>query len=369
MQVEKKKISWSYSKLKLYQECPRAFKFRYIDKIETPASKISIAGKLAHRCFNLYTEYLVKHRLKTDMSIMPQIVEYVLSSANVYEDELIKEVEILADNFTRGFVLNLDTFYGAELKLAIDEKGNEVKWKDSNAFFRGILDRIDIEDNRVLVTDYKTGWEIIKDKAQLETYAWMAKVVFPKIDTFHIEHYFVRYNTKRYGELTNEDVERAKKRIIRTIKKINNDTEFLPNPSTRCSWCPYVVKCGQLANINDLQLPTLDTKEKAIQIAGKLIIVKEAIKRIEQMLKDYCKEYGQIPLGNGLYGYCIIESQKIKNIEEFMNILWDKGENPLLYLSVDMRKTKPLLGKIQELQNIIETEKSTRFKLIKNKEG
>jgi len=368
MQEEKKKTSWSYSKLKLYQECPRAFKLRYIDKIEAPVRKITLAGRLAHQCFHLYTEYLVKNKLKTDMSIMPEIVEKVLSSKQIVDEEIIQEVETLADRFTRGFVLNPDTFYGAELKLAIDEEGNEVDWKDDNAFFRSILDRIDIEDNRVLVTDYKTGWEITKDKAQLETYAWMAKTIFPQIDTFYVEHYFVRYNTKRYSELTGEDIERAKRRVKRIVKRIEKDTEFPPTPSTRCSWCPYLVRCAQLANIQNLQLPVLDTKEKAIQIAGRLLIVKEAVKRVEQMLKEYCKEYGKIPLGDGFYGYHVIESPKVKNIEEFMNILWDKGENPLLYLSVDMRKARPLLNKIEELEGVIEFEKKTQFRFKKVKE-
>jgi len=365
---EKKKISWSYSKLKKYQECPRAFKLSYIDKIEAPTETVNLVGKLAHQCFYLYTQHLVKNKLRTDVDAMPQIVENILSSANVFNDDLTQEIESLAEKFARGFIIDFNTFYGAELKLAIDEEGNEVNWKDNNVFFRSILDRIDIEDNRVLVTDYKTGWEITKDRAQLETYAWMAKTIFPQIDTFYVENYFVRYNSKRYSELTTEDVERAKRRVKRIIKKIENDEEFLPNPSTRCSWCPYLVRCGQLANIQDLQLPVIDTKEKAVQIAGRLLIVKEALKRVEQMLKEYCKEYGQIPLGNGFYGHHVIESPKIKNIEEFMNILWDKGENPLLYLRVDMRKIKPLLEKIEKLGKIIEIEKKTQFKFKKTKE-
>jgi len=357
------KRSFSYSKLKLYQECPRAYKFEYIDKIEAPFRKIAIIGKLAHQCFHTYTEYLMKKKLRSDITIMPQVAEKILAQSGIPDDEeLMAEVKELAERFTRGFVLNLDTFYGSEIKLAIDEEGHQVDWKADNAFFRGILDRIDIEDNRVLITDYKTGWEITKDRAQLETYAWMAKTIFPQIDTFYVEHYFVRYNVKRYSELSTKDIERAERRVRRIVRKIQKDKEFSPTPSARCSWCPYVVRCAQLPTLRGLELPLLDSEEKAKEYAGKLLIVEEALKRVKQMLKEYCKKHGGIDVGDGVYGFHFTESPRIKEVERFMHLLWDKGEDPLPYLTVNMRKAKPLLEKIPELQEITEAEGKTQFR-------
>lgn len=315
----------------------------------------------------MYTRYLFKKGLPTDITAMPKVVEKVLSHPQVPEDdELRTEVQNLAENFARGFVLNLDSFFGSEVRIAIDEEGKEVSW-EGDPFFRGIIDYLGAEDNKAIVTDYKTGWAITKDKVQLETYGWMAHKIFPQIDTFLVQHYFVRYNSKRYATLGMEDIERAERRIHRIAKKIQKDTEFAPSPSARCSWCPFVVRCAQLPVLEGLQLPALDSEEKAREYAGKLLIVKEATKRVEKMLKDYTKQYGPIELGDGTYGHHFTKSPKIKDTEAFMNKLWDAGEDPLPYLNVDMRKAKKLLGEVEGLEEIAEDVGRTRFYFKKGK--
>lgn len=368
---EKKRntLSLSYSKISIYKDCPRAFKLSYIDKVGFERRRITVAGLLAHKIFKIYTDYLVERKLPTDITAIQKITDRVLGHPSVPGDEgLILEVRELADKFARGFVLNLDTFYGAEIKLAVDSEGNQVNWKDDSVFFRGILDHVEIEDNKVKITDYKAGWVITKDTAQLETYAWLAHKIFPQIDTYLVEHYFVRYNSRRYSELSDEGIERAERRIKKFANKIANDTEFSPSPSARCSWCPYVVRCAQLPALEGLQLPVLDSEEKAREYAGKLLIVKEAIKRVEDMLKDYTRKHGPIQVGDGSYGHHFSQSPKIKDVEAFMNRMWDAGKDPLPYLNVDMRQAKKLLSELEGLEEIIENVGKTRFYFKKNKE-
>lgn len=363
-------MSWSYSRINEF-DCPRYYKFKRIDKLPTLSSPILEVGSLAHNIIEAYTNHLKEKNLTTDITTLPEIAESIFF-AEPHPDGIMQEVMDLASKFGKGFIFNKDTFYGSELLLGIDEKGNQVEkgktdWRDwdwGKVYFSGKIDRIDVEDNRILITDYKSGYNVEQDKRQLAIYAWLVHSIFPEMDTFQVQNHFVRFGyATPPEEITLAEIEKTKKWVAKKVKQIEAEKEFNPKPGPRCAYCGYIAKCGQMVELQKTGLPALNTPEKAVEWAGKILIVKEVVKRAEGILKEYCKEKGAVDLGTGAYGYNYSESLKVKDVEKFCEVLWEAEKNPYEFLNVDMRRAKKLIGKIGRLDSngIVEMKGSTRF--------
>lgn len=343
---------WSYSTLKLFRQCPKAFKFK---ADFTPKFGEKNEGSYLHDVFLAYTTHLKKNRLRTDMDMLPELAGKVQVDG-AYPDEFIGSTSYILDKFAHSFVLD-PNFHSAELKLAIDREGHPAPWNSS--FMRGIVDRIDLEDNRVVITDYKTGWAIVKDRFQLEVYAWLVYSVFPDADTFYCQNHFVREAYITGEEVGLVAIEAVKNRIYRQVTKIERERKFEATPGPHCTYCAYLIKCGQLARIEKAGMPALTTPEQARDYAQKVMIVEEALKRMKkQLLKPYCEEHGPIELTEGTYGFQASGGLRFREVEKFCEALWEAEINPFDYIVVDMKKAKKLLLRFDHLA--VE-EKSSRF--------
>jgi len=219
----------------------------------------------------------------------------------------------------------------------------------------------------VVITDYKIGWAIVKDRFQLEVYAWLVYSVFPDADTFYCQNHFVREAYITGEEVSLIDIEAVKNRVYRQVAKIERERKFEATPGPHCTYCAYLIKCGQLARIEKAGMPTLLDSEQAREYAQKVMIVDEALQRIKgQLLKPYCQKHGPIELPEGTYGFQTSGGFQFKEVEKFCEALWEADIDPYDYIGVNMKKAQGLLGKFGHLA--VE-EKSSRFGFKKKKES
>jgi hypothetical protein len=115
-----------------------------------------------------------------------------------------------------------------------------------------------------------------------------------------------------------------------------------------------------LAELGKHGYPIIDTEERAADYAGKLIIVEAALKKVKELLKGWCGERGPIDVGSGTYGFNLVKSKKIRDIEAFYEKLAERGLNPLDYMNVDLRKIGKL-KKIEGFNELFEETGLTRF--------
>lgn len=357
--------SYSYSRLNTFLNCPAAFKAQYLDKRHFNPSPPMIVGGLLHRIFETYTQHLKKSGLKTDISAMPKITESAYYEKDLgLEASAIDEVMEISQQFAEKFILNLDTFYGSELKLAITKDERKTEWTDwTGAFFRSIIDRIDKEDNRVVITDYKTGYSIEKDTWQQAIYAWLVRDLFPECDTFTLKTHYVRLGYIDSVEITLADIAKAKKKALNTIKMIEKERVFPPRPGNNCGSCSFLADCGQIMKLEGT-VPMISSPEKAREYAQKLIIAEYLISRVKNALKAYAKETGPIDLGTGSYGHHYSESPKLPDVAAFCEAMWAENKEPWDFLSVNMTKAKKLL-KIPAIEALVEMKGYTTFKFEK----
>lgn len=212
----------SYSSIKLFQNCQRAYKYKYIDKIKykKPKSKALEHGIKIH-------EAISKKRKTTKQTI------YALAHTKDRNDNGDTQHEV-------GFGLDFD---GTDTHIA--------KYDEAN-FFRGIIDYLEVvwEESNILnpklkeikIVDWKTG-KSSGDKAQLECYALLISNFLNCKENITGSFVYVDLEKKSDFEIQDGILEKREKWIIDSVMEIRKEKTFLPKPGWFCGWCDFEKQC------------------------------------------------------------------------------------------------------------------------------
>ena len=137
--------NFSYSRLSIYNSCPRKHSYMYEEKIFTDGNEFLILGDLFHQCIDKATKgedfssVLNDYDAKVKVGVLSTeegLLEYVVNRYLDYYD--LQEEEII----------------GSELTL-------EETWEDGDTF-KGIIDRVVEKDGLVILRDTKTTLKPLK---------------------------------------------------------------------------------------------------------------------------------------------------------------------------------------------------------------
>jgi hypothetical protein len=131
-------------------------------------------------------------------------------------------------------------------RLIIPERTYEVEKyfevRLPNCLLRGYIDRLEVVDHTVEVTDYKSGKSEMKDDKlkkdlQMPIYALAARQWYPDYDIV-CGHYYLRTGNLHTVAFTDKELEKYAKRIDQWAVKIINEKRFEPTWSTfLCRFC------------------------------------------------------------------------------------------------------------------------------------
>ncbi len=232
-----------------FKHCPQLFKFRAIDKIETPPNVYQARGTTAHlalqrlfdepapnrtpeRLFDLFRDAWVELKPEEFPDLFPSV-----------EDEREWGIESLA------VVAN---YFGIEDPTAMEPLERELDMLEplGDMTIRGILDRMEESKDGLVITDYKTG------KAPPERYA------IPAFFALKIYALLIRRRTGRTpvrlklmylndpviyeipvtdGQL--DAMERQLEALWAAINRAITTDTFPPRPGRLCDWCSYRDLC------------------------------------------------------------------------------------------------------------------------------
>lgn len=166
-----------------------------------------------------------------------QLEKYV-KHGEVLPDHLLFVAPILDALVENGFTLY------AELECAIDVNWRAVGWWDKEAWLRGKVDLIAMNENYIMVIDYKTG-KRKPDPTQLKIYGAMLKAV---LGTSKVESCYLWLKTKESDKfvLTDENFDEVKDEIttrVAAMKDAYDKQEFPARTSPLCGWCPALDTC------------------------------------------------------------------------------------------------------------------------------
>lgn len=207
-----KAFSFSYSKLKNYETCPkRHFHYEVAKDVVEPEGEALQYGNAVHAALAgaLAGKELPKH----------------FSNLQVWVDRLLKS----------GHDKLL-----TEQKLAITNEFEACEWFAKNAWYRGIADVVKITGRVALVIDWKTG-KILEDGSQL---ALMAQCVFshhPEVQKIRTMFAWLKEEAETVADFSRDDMAKVWSGLLPRVAHLQNAHEtmtFPPKPGGLCrKWC------------------------------------------------------------------------------------------------------------------------------------
>ena len=243
---------WSVSKANTARECPKKFKYQYIEKVKMPRTKAYEAstGQIVHRALEIA---LGGAGITRSFEVALSQVRDPLSTEEI---EDVMSYRSAVQLFLTKFTAYKNKYGGAtpvmEQKLAVDFDGNAVPFFDNNkAFLRGVIDMsmLFTGTNRALILDHKTGKQ--KDLAyyrdQFDMYLLLLKAANPALEEVKLGISFLKVNKiefiKEMSDVRN--ITPVRDRLIRFLNDSTRDMHDLDRTrrGPLCSWCEYQTVC------------------------------------------------------------------------------------------------------------------------------
>lgn len=214
----------SFSRLNTFLNCKRQYYYRYILEIFPPrefGDELNLAhkGTIIHKIFE---DYFSLYKTKFDKDEFLKIAIPNLESF----DPLTKEI----------FLINIPKIaksHKAWFDSGFSVKNCEIKLekKIGNVVLQGILDRIDINGDKIVAIDYKSG-NINEKSLQLAFYEILSDAN---------EAYY--FDLKTSFDFKKNQVEKDEVfSVFDEIKALGEEINFEQNLSN-CEYCPYVLMC------------------------------------------------------------------------------------------------------------------------------
>lgn len=283
----------SHSSISCYEECPKKWHFRYIEKIPQKPKHFFSFGKTVHNVLEYF--YKVKTMPPPDRD---NLLDYYKKNwisegyeSEAQEDEYrTKGRKIIEDYYDK----HIDTFkipYSTEYPFNLEVSGVKVT---------GFIDRIDkLPDGSLAIIDYKTGKEIattrVKKDPQLTMYQMACEEILgAKVGSlifYHLNSQTAVTSTPHTGD----QVKVLREKIVTTADLIKSD-KFEPRPSERkCNWCDYKSLCPVFhpearsdttpPEPHD-SLPVLKANQKLTKLVDRYGKMKEDIRAREKKLDE-----------------------------------------------------------------------------------
>lgn len=223
---EIKRMALSHSRLSDFNQCPRKFKLKYLDKVqnfkeEDTKSPHLIRGTNVHASLE---QYIIKKNAGEE-GIRPSSLPEVESTKPLIDSLFNNYSSVLPEN-----------------QVSIDDNWKQVEWFSKDSYYRAIFDMICIRKKDILIVDFKTGK--LKDYTpengygQLELSAAIALSLWSNVETVHTTYLYVDHKKSLSKTYHQEDKPKLVQWFKQEHAKVNSENEFEPKVNEFCKWCP-----------------------------------------------------------------------------------------------------------------------------------
>lgn len=226
--------NYSYSKIDQYYRCPLAYKLLNIDKVEKIYNPSLISGRLAHKFMEIG---FLNRDVKNIKNLIMKDKDIDLHNINMI-DKISHELENLINNKTYKYCIEVEY----PISMTIGPYN-----------IRGIIDRIDKDDNHYTIIDYKYGYyeytqNNLEESLQLKLYAYYIMNEYNQ-DRVEIKYHNLKQNTIVSIIIHKEDIN------VNMIENMISDIEFSelldtfpPRVSSTCIYCSVRKYCKPFKN-------------------------------------------------------------------------------------------------------------------------
>jgi putative RecB family exonuclease len=245
---------YSHSRLSSFENCPRQFFYRYVEKVPVDTESIeAFLGKRVHEVLERLNRFVAQgmvpsldkviERFRTlwNGRFQPERVRIVRGEVSQDDYRALGE-RCLTNHYRRNYPFDEGESLGIEQHVTFPLDA------DGRYRMRGIVDRIvRARDGAVEIHDYKTGrWvptqnDLDQDR-QLALYQIGVERSYDANAVRLVWHYLQR-DQVRTSTRTAEQLAALRDTTMQLIDRIEAESDFDPNPSTLCSWCEFRDRC------------------------------------------------------------------------------------------------------------------------------
>lgn len=208
--MTKFKDAIGFSKLDCYRACPQKFKYQFIDKIPTKGSPAMERGSKIHDDAEAY--------LRGWITALPEpLCDWQ------EEFDALRDAKCLPEQawgFNRQWEL-LDN------------------WMHPDTWLRAKSDAHYVQNDVLIIIDFKTGKFRIPSTEQIELYAICGSAVYPHLERVTAEFWFVDADSVHSVQYTREHLLELRKKYENYFAPIYTDETWKPAPSRECKWCDF----------------------------------------------------------------------------------------------------------------------------------
>jgi len=237
----------SYSRIAKYEQCPLAFKFRYVDGRASGSNDAAVLGKTVHGTLEaLLNEVIVQEHngpLSEERALTlfkEQWAKGGLSGMEAYQDG----VEMLRSFIRReGEINHLDI-------LAVEQ---EFHLPAGPFVVLGYIDRVDrIDDETIRIIDYKTNRVLfsrgeVDSSLQMSIYHAAVQRLWPWAKNVRLAFNMLRHGLDMETSRTPEQIEAALAYVEAMGKATETATDFPSRLNANCIYCDHKDLCPAFA--------------------------------------------------------------------------------------------------------------------------
>lgn len=240
------RLRLSYSKMSLFERCPRAYYKLYNEKIPPKPQPFFSFGSCIHAVMEHVYDPASRQRptLEHLQSLLEEQWRFFRSGYRSIEEneQYFAEGAKILETYYRQFIENQPfrpaTHIESYFELPV---GN-------NAIMTGFIDRIDkLPKGGSIILDYKTepterSQEDIDKDLQLTLYYWAGREFLNK-DIHQLGLFMMKHNKLMLTTRTPDDIPPLLERINVTVRRIQATTTFEPRINKYCLSCDHLIGC------------------------------------------------------------------------------------------------------------------------------
>ena len=240
---------FSHSRLWLFENCPEAYKIKYIDKTfpDLPKSFELFLGNIVHKTLEWFYEEIQKDNFHDLDTLIEKFAN--LWNANITNEYRLNSYLKIEDYFNKGIKFLVDYYYKNKpfIENTIHLEKRILFPLDDNKeyFIQGYIDRVVLnKGGEYEVHDYKTN-DSLKSQGQIDLDRQLAfyhlglQEELGKDIKVKLIWHFLAHNKTINSIRSQEQLEKLKQDTLNLIKNIENKKVFPSCGKTWCDWCSF----------------------------------------------------------------------------------------------------------------------------------
>jgi len=303
---------YSNSRIETFEQCPRKYKFRYVENIRTKTEGIeAFVGKRVHETLE---------KLYRDLKItkMDSPEDLLLFYESQWEKNWHGKVTIVREGITPGHYFGLgkqciaDYYkrlypFNQAKTLGLEER-IEMKLKDGDKSYtvQGYIDRLawDPATETYEIHDYKTGstvptQEDADQDRQLALYQLGIAQRWPDAKKFKLIWHYLASDKDMVSSRSQADLASLEKEVIEAIHRIEEESKlgrWEVRVSRLCEWCEYKAMCPAWKHPVAMEVlsPNAYLKDTGVQLVQKYAALEAKKADLQADIKTIAQEQSKI---------------------------------------------------------------------------